>query len=65
MFTKVTQSNVSSSHGHKLITLTPGKGEDMDTVLRCALCGKIMLMEHAETEEEAIPSHQCPPSTFN
>jgi hypothetical protein len=65
MYTKVTQSNVSSSHVHKLITLTPGKGEELDTVLRCATCGRIMLMEHDEEMGGSISSHQCPPETVN
>jgi hypothetical protein len=65
MYTKVTQSNVSSSHVHKLITITPGKGEELDTVLRCATCGRIMLMEHDEEMGGTMTDHQCPPISLN
>jgi len=65
MYTKSTQSILKSTHLHQLITLSPGKDTELDTVLRCTACGRIMLMEHEETEGGTISSHQCPPIKVN
>ena len=58
MYSRPTQSILNTRHIHKLITLSPGKGEDMDTVLRCATCDRIVLMEPKD-DGGAISSHQC------
>ena len=65
MYTKSMQSIIKSQHVHKLITLSPGKDTELDAVLRCTTCGRIMLAEHDEETGGSISSHQCPPKTFN
>jgi hypothetical protein len=51
MYRTMTPSILDTRHIHRLITLTPGR-EEMETVVRCSSCSRIMLVEddcdHAE-----------------
>jgi hypothetical protein len=57
MYSRLTQSIPKLRHVHQLITLIPGHDE-MDTVVRCSSCGRIMLVEDAEDHSESC---QTPP----
>lgn len=65
MYTKVAQSNIKSPHVHTLIVAKPSLDDELDTVMRCTSCHRIMLMENDGNGGGAIFSHQCPPKALH
>ena len=64
MYTKVMQGNIKSPHVHTLIVAKPSLDDELDTVVRCTSCHRIMLMSDVENGGGTISSHQCPPRTL-